>query len=151
MKRKITIFTLAMLILACSITAIAAEEVSIGDFSFEIPDDYKINQSTDEQVALEADDKHAIVILISDKLADSDDTVKSLEGEGYKFLGEETYDAEGYEIHQQNFEKDGLTTYSYNFELGDGTYCIITLTMPSSEAALENEDNPVTEILESFK
>lgn len=100
---------------------------------------------------LEKDDSHAIVIMFADSIDNSDDSISSLESKGYKFIGEETYDAEGFKITQQNYEKGQLTVYSYNFKVSDGEYCIITFTMPSSENALEGEDNPVTGILQTLE
>ena len=69
----------------------------------------------------------------------------------YKFIAEETYDSSDHNVSQQNFEKDGLTVYSYNFELDDGKYCVCTLTIPSDHTAPEGDDNPVTGIIKTMK
>lgn len=151
MKIKTTLIALAFLILACSMTAISAEDANVAGHSFEVPNDYKVLNTTDEQGVLEKDDSHAIVIIFADQVADSEDSISSLETKGYKFLGEETYDAEGFTINQQNFERNGLTVYSYNFKVSNGDYCIITFTMPSSETALEGDANPVTGILKTLE
>ena len=151
MKIKTITISIALLVLACSITAIAAEDVSVSGHTFEVPKDYNVLNTTAEQVILQKDDSHVITTLFSDKVANSKDTISSLESKGYKFLSEDTYDAEGFKISQQNFEKDGLTIYSYNFKISDGNYCIITFTMPSSETALEGDANPVTGILKTLE
>lgn len=151
MKIKTITISIALLILACSITAIAAEDVNVAGHTFEVPKDYNVFNTSDDQIILEKDDSHAIVIIFADTVANSADSISSLESKGYKFIGEETYDAEGFNITQQNFEKDDLTVYSYNFEVSDGEYCVITFTMPSSENALEGEDNPVTGILQTLE
>ena len=151
MKIKTITISIALLVLACSITAIAAEDVSVSGHTFEVPKDYNVLNTTAEQVFLQKDDSHVITTLFSDKVANSKDTISSLESKGYKFLSEDTYDAEGFKINQQNFEKDGLTIYSYNFKVSDGNYCIITFTMPSSETALEGDANPVTGILKTLE
>jgi hypothetical protein len=151
MKSKSIIIALAVLILACSVTAIAAESASVGDYTFDYPDDFKVNSTSDTQAVFEKDNTHAIVVLFSDSVASSDDAKTNLESKGYEFLGENTYDAEGYSVTQQNFEKDGLTVYSYNFQMKDGKYCVITYTIPSSEQPGENEDNPITEIIKTLK
>ena len=117
MKIKTITISIALLILACSITAIAAEDVSVAGHTFEVPKDYNIFNTSDDQVILEKDDSHAIVIMFADSIDNSDDSISSLESKGYKFIGEETYDAEGFKITQQNYEKGQLTVYSYNFKV----------------------------------
>ena len=151
MKSKSIILALAVLIMACSITAIAAESASVGDYTFEIPDDYKSTDITDTQATLEKDDTHAIVVIFADSVSSSEDAKSNLESKGYPYIGQNRYDANGYSVNQQNFEKDGLTVYSYDFEMKDGKYCVITYTIPSSEQPGENEDNPVTDIIKSLK
>lgn len=151
MKSKSIIFALLVLILACSITAISAENAELSEHTFEIPDGYSILNSTDESIQLTNDKDDAIFVLFSDKIANKDDAQKDLESEGYKFLGEDAYDAVDFNVTQQNFEKDGYTVYSYVFEVSDGEYCVITLTLSSDETAPEGNDNPVTGILETLE
>lgn len=50
MKSKSIILALPVLILACSMTAIAAKNVDVSGHTFEVPEGYKIDNSTDEQV-----------------------------------------------------------------------------------------------------
>ncbi|MDO5831251.1 hypothetical protein [Methanobrevibacter sp.] len=151
MRNKSILMILALLILACSITAVAAESASVGDYTFEIPEGYAVNETAGNQCVLTQDDNHVIVVIIADSISNSDDVIKNLEAKGYKFIGENTYNADGYDVHQQNYEMNDLTVYSYNFELNDGKYCIITYTIPSSEQVGENEDNPITGILNSIE
>lgn len=53
MKIKTITISIALLILACSITAIAAEDVSVAGHTFEVPKDYNIFNTSDDQVILE--------------------------------------------------------------------------------------------------
>ena len=151
MRIKSIFVILVMLILACSITAIAAEDANVGDYTFEIPDGYSINETDGNQCVLTKDDQHAIVVMIADSVSNSDDVIKNLESKGYELLSEDNYNADGYDVHQQNYEMDDLTVYSYDFKMNDGKYCIITYTIPSSEQAGEHEDNPITGILDSIE
>lgn len=151
MKSKSIILALSVLILACSMTAIAAENVDVSGHTFEVPEGYAIDNSTDEQVIFTNDDGYAIVVLFSDEIANSDDAIKNLESKGYTFIAEETYNSSDYEVSQQNYKKDGLTVYSYNFELDDGKYCVCTLTIPSDHTAPEGDDNPITGIIKTIK
>lgn len=151
MKSKSIIFALLVLILACSITAISAENAELSGHNFEIPEGYAILNSTDTEIILTNDNDDSIFILFSEQIANNEDAQKELESQGYKFLGEDTYDAEDFNVTQQNFEKDGYTVYSYVFEVSNGEYCVITLTLSSDETAPEGNDNPVTGILESLE
>ena len=141
MKNKSIILAIAVLIMACSITAIAAESASVGDYTFEIPDDYKSTDITDTQATLEKDNTHAIVVIFADSVSSSEDAKSNLESKGYTYIGQNSYDANGYSV----------TVYSYDFEMKDGKYCVITYTIPSSEQPGENDDNPVTDIIKSLK
>jgi len=149
MKIKTIISVLAILILACSITAIAAEDIEYSGHTFEIPEGYTVYSSNESNLVLTQDDDHIIVVLYSDEISDSEDSIKSLESKGYKFIGEETYDAEGYEVTQQNYEKDPYTALSYSFKI-DGEYCIISYTQPVDETIPEGSDNPITGILKTM-
>lgn len=57
MKSKILLTAIAILILACSITAISAEKTTYDGHSFEIPEGYKNLNSTDEQLILTNNEK----------------------------------------------------------------------------------------------
>ena len=152
MNFKTITFGLIVLVLACCISAVSAEDVSVDDYTFTVPEGFSVNGTYDEDmVVLTHDENHAIVVLISDDIASSSDAISYLEGEGYSFLGEETYDAVNYEVKQQNYELDGFTVLSYVFQVEDDDYCIITYTIPSDETAPEGDANPVTGILETFK
>ena len=151
MKFNKIFLAILVLIVVSGIGVAVAAEASVGDHTFTIPDGYKLLNSTDDTAILQEGNTHAIVVMMSDEVKSIDDARKNLESKGYEFLGENTYDAEGYSVTQQNFEKDGLTVYSYNFQMKDGKYCVITYTIPSSEQPGENEDNPITEIIKTLK
>lgn len=149
MKFNKIFLALVLLIVVSSIGIACAEEASVGDHKFTIPDGYSILNTTDDTVVLTQDDDHVIVVIVPEAVKNSDDAKSYLEAKGYTFLGEETYDADGKIVQQQNYEKDGFTVMSYVIPAGEDQ-CIVTFTIPASETAPEGADNPITTILNSI-
>ena len=149
MKFNKIFIALLLLIVASSIGIACAEEVSVAGHEFTIPDGYKVLNTTDDSVILTQDNDHVIVVIVSEAVKNADDAKSYLEDQGYKFLGEETYDADGKIVQQQNFEKDGFTVMSYVIPAG-ADQCIVTFTIPAGETAPEGADNPVTTVLNSI-
>lgn len=145
---KIFLATALMLALL-AMGIVVAEEVSLGDHSFEIPKGFEVLNSTDEMIVLTQDDDHVIVVMIPDAVKNSDDAKTYLEKQGYKFIAEETYTADGKEVAQQNYEKDGYKVMSYILPAGSDQ-CVVTYTIPTDEEPPEGADNPVTTILNSI-
>ncbi len=149
MKFNKIFIALLLLIVASSIGIACAEEASVADHKFTIPDGYKVLNTTDDTVILTQDDDHVIVVIVPEAVKNADDAKSYLEGQGYKFLAEETYDADGKIVQQQNYEKDGFTVMSYIIPAG-ADQCIVTYTIPAGETAPEGADNPVTTVLNSI-
>ena len=146
---KIFLAILAVLVVSCVGVAVAAE-ASIGDYTFTIPDGFKLTNSTDDATILEHDDEHAIVVMMSDEVGSVEDAKQNLESKGYTFIGSETYNADGKDVVQQNYGTSELTIMAYVFDVGSEK-CIVTYTIPSSETPPEGSDNPVTTILNTIK
>lgn len=145
------IFLVAMAIfVVLAMGIVVAENVSIGDHDFTIPDGFTVLNSTDEMVLLTKDNDHVIGVIIPEAVKNSEDAKAYLEAQGYKFLAEEKYTADGKEVQQQNFEKDGFTVMAYVIPAGSDQ-CIVTYTIPSTETPPEGADNPVTTILNSIR
>ena len=64
MRFKYLFLSLMLLILARSITAIAAADdyESLGDYTFDIPDGYQVADKTDEMLTMQADDNHSVLV-----------------------------------------------------------------------------------------
>lgn len=146
---RIFLAILVVLVVSCVGAAVAAE-ASVADHTFTIPDGFHILNSTDDSTILEQDDNHAIVVMVSDEVGTVEDARQSLESKGYKFLGSDTYNADGKDVQQQNYGTDTLTIMAYVFDAGSDK-CIVTYTIPSSETPPEGADNPVTTILNSIE
>ena len=149
MKFNKIFIALILLIVASSIGIACAEEVSVADHKFTIPDGYEVLNSTDDSVILTQDDDHVIVVIVPEEVNNADDAKSYLEDQGYKFIGEEKYDADGKIVQQQNYEKDGFTVMSYIIPAGEDQ-CVVTFTIPADETAPEGADNPVTTVLNSI-
>ncbi len=139
----------AIMLVVLGMGIVVAEDISLGDHEFTIPDGFQEVQSTDEMVMLSQDDDHAIAVMIPEAVKNSDDAKTYLENQGYSFIAEETYDADGKIVQQQNYEKDGYTVMAYVLPAG-ADQCIVVYTIPADETAPEGADNPVTTILNSI-
>ena len=149
MKFKYLFLSLMILILASSIALVAAEEASLGDYSFNVPDGYEIVNQTDNLVSMQSDPDHAIVMSLPDEVKSAADFKKSLEAEGYKFGDEDTYKAGDFDVSQYNYEYQDYQGFLYICE-GEDNPILITLVMPADEDAPSPDDNPVTEIINSL-
>jgi hypothetical protein len=149
MKFNKIFIALLLLIVASSIGIACAEEASVADHKFTIPDGYKILNTTDDTVILTQDDDHVIIVIVPEEVKSDADAKTYLENQGYKFLGDETYDADGKIVQQHNYEKDGYSVMTYIIPAGSDQ-CIVTFTIPAGETAPEGADNPVTTVLNSI-
>ena len=70
MKFKYLILSFMLLILAGSITAIAADDDygSLGDYTFDIPDGYQIINKTDKMLSMQEDKDHALIMALPDEV-----------------------------------------------------------------------------------
>ena len=132
MKFNKVFLATALMLALLAMGVVVAEEVSLGDHAFEIPEGFEILNSTDEMVIMTQDDDHVIVVMIPEEVKNSDDAKAYLENQGYKFIAEETYTADGKEVAQQNYEKDGYKVMSYIIPAG-ADQCVITYTIPTDE------------------
>ena len=69
-------------LIACSLSAVYAEQASLGNIKFNVPDDYKISESNDTTVIMKDDEKQ---IIVSTVLTDNNALNSYLEGQGFKF------------------------------------------------------------------
>ena len=149
MKFNKMFIALLLLIVVSCVGIACAEEVSVADHKFTIPDGYKVLNTTDDSVVLTQDDNHVIVVMVPEVVKNANEAKSYLEDKGYKFIGEDSYNADGKEVQQQNYEKEGFTVMSYIIPAGDDQ-CIVTFTIPADETAPEGADNPVTTVLDSI-
>ena len=153
MRFKYLFLSLMLLILAGSISAIAAEEDygSLGDYTFDIPDSYEIVNKTDNLLSMQEDTDHAIVMSLPDEVKSSDEFKADLEKQGYEFGDEDTYTSGNFEISQYNYNKDTYQGFLYICDDGNDSPILITYVIPADEDAPDPDDNPITEIINSLE
>lgn len=149
MKIKAILIGLLIMLSLISTSAIYAEDATVSDSTFTIPEGFTVNETQDKMVVLTNDENTAIVVLQGEE-SDTDQAKATLEEKGYTFVGEETYDASGVSITQQNYNKDGINSCLYVFTKNDKHYAI-TLNLPENQEIPENENNPVTGIVSSIE
>ena len=133
MKYKYLFLSFMLLILVGSITAIAANEASIGDYTFTLPDGYTIANQTEDLISMTQDDDHAIVISDPEVVKSSEEFKADLEA-------------------QYNYNQDSYKGFLYicHDNTDDDEVFLITLVMPEDEDTPSEDDNPVSTILSSF-
>ena len=153
MKYKYLFLSLMLLILACSVVAISADEDygSIGDYTFDIPDGYQIVNKTDNMLSMQEDVNHAIVMSLPDTVKSSDEFKASLEKQGYEFGDEDSYTVGNFDINQYNYNYEKYQGFLYICDDGNDSPILITLVMPADEDAPSSDDNPVTQIINSLE
>ena len=152
MKYKYLFLSFMLLILVGSITAIAANEASIGDYTFTLPDGYTIANQTEDLISMTQDDDHAIVISDPEVVKSSEEFKADLEADGYEFGDEANYTSGNFDIEQYNYNQDSYKGFLYicHDNTDDDEVFLITLVMPEDEDTPSEDDNPVRTILSSF-
>lgn len=152
MKYKYLFLSFMLLILVGSITAIAADEASIGGYTFTLPDGYTITNQTEDLISLSQDDDHAIIISDPDVVKSSEEFKADLEAQGYEFGDEANYTSGNFDIEQYNYKSDPYKGFLYicHDNTDDNEVFLITLVIPGDEDAPSEDDNPVSTILSSF-
>lgn len=152
MKYKYLFLSFMLLILVGSITAIAANEASIGDYTFTLPDGYTIANQTEDSISMTQDDDHAIVISDPEVVKSSEEFKADLEADGYEFGDEANYTSGNFDIEQYNYNQDSYKGFLYicHDNTDDDEVFLITLVMPEDEDTPSEDDNPVSTILSSF-
>ena len=152
MKYKYLFLSFMLLILVGSITAIAANEASIGDYTFTLPDGYTIANQTEDLISMTQDDDHAIVISDPEVVKSSEQFKADLEAEGYEFGDEANYTSGNFDIEQYNYDYDAYKGFLYicHDNTDDNEVFLITLVMPGDEDTPSEDDNPVSTIISSF-
>lgn len=116
------LFTLViLLILACSISAISAEEGTIGDYSFTVPEGFEITNQTDYNTTLEnSEANESIVLIIPRQYTDTHEEIKTiLESQGYVLRDETDYPIGDFDVTQFEFYYTYHHGYFYICENGD--------------------------------
>jgi hypothetical protein len=152
MKPKYLFIILITLILATSVTAVAAgESASINGCKFEIPDVFEIYNQSSDVIVINNDDLDVISIYAPSQSFTADELKEELIKQGYTFKAEDTseYENSGIELTTQNFEYENMFIITYIFTVDD-QLVQITFIPHDKNNIPEYEDNPVTDIIYSI-
>ena len=153
MRFKYLFVGLMLLILATSITAIAAADdyESLGDYTFDIPDGYKLVDKTNEMITFQADENHSVIVYKLDNANDFD-SLKSLAEElGAKFGDNQTFQSGNFNVTQSNFTFKDIKGLAYVCDDGSGGNIFVAYGLPTSEDDPSPEDNPAKVVLDSLE
>lgn len=152
MRFKYLFLSLMLLILACSITAIAAADdyESLGDYTFDIPDGYQVVDSDDVSVGMELDENHTVLVYQLDSASDISVFKTMLEAAGCEFT-------DGHDLKVGNFD---VSQSTYKFEDTQGNFYIcsdggkpilVADGMLASEELPAAEDSPAYQVVSSLE
>lgn len=154
MKLSKTFLILITLAIIASVGIVAAEDATVGPYTFEVPDGYTIATATDTTLAMQQDEYNAISFAteVSD---DIESAKQGLIAQGHTFVEETPMEYNGYNTTLQSFtiDKDGTTLYSYNYiELIDEGNFVVTLVTddPNFDADLNSGENPAATIFDTL-
>ena len=154
MKLSKAFLVLVTLALVASVGIVAAEDVTVGSYTFAVPDGYTIASNTDTVIAMQQDEYNAITF--ATEISDDIETAKQvLINKDYTFIDEEEMEYNGYNTTLQKFSYDsnGTTLYSFNYiELIDSGNFVITLITdnPDFDGDLNSGKNPVASIFDTL-
>ena len=152
MDFKKIFLALLVLVMVSSMGMAFAEDVSVGGYTFTVPDGYTIANSTDDLVAMQLDENNAISFAtgVSD---DIEAAKQNFLSQGKELIEEETLDFDGTEVNLQAFSTPGTDIKAYNYiVISDNGNFVITVATDNQDfdSSLESDDNPAKAILESL-
>jgi hypothetical protein len=154
MKFSKILLIMAIITLIASVSFVAAEEATVGPYSFTVPDNYTIAEQKDNFISMKIDENNALSFS-TDVDDDIEKSKQAFIDQGQKLITEAEMDYDDLHIYLQAFEieKDGQTLYTYNFIYlsKDGNFVVTYVTNDTDfDYDLESEDNPVGNFLSSL-
>ena len=146
MKIKYLIIGLILILLFSVLAISTAEAKSINDYNFTIPDDYHIENCSDDYALLKSDQYHSISICVLDSSTDKDLLKYLLEGSMYDFTYEKNYTKGSYDIEESHYNQEYQRGILYICENGDDLV-VIDYKVPVIESL---DDSPVDVILDGL-
>lgn len=154
MKMKYVLGMLVILI-AATTACVYATECAIGDYTFTVPEGYTTDENGGEIVSIYcADDKSIIALTIgkasylkSDAISNK---INDLESKGYKVPGNRTFQYDGKDIIEIDYENSEAQYNQYMWQ-GDSDDCIIAVySYPLKDSKVEFEDSPMKTVVDTL-
>lgn len=147
---RLSFILLIVFILTMSSSIIFAEELSISDISFDVPQNYSVNKTGENSYLFNSSDGNYTINFVSVESGDSVVGKNSRITSGFTFLAEENYTSDNnISINQQDFIKNESFFSFYSFNVDNSSYLII-YTFPVVDEVEGNNFNPVLEIIDSI-
>ncbi len=148
--RYLGIFLISLIFLFGA-SFVCAEEFDLAGFTFEVPEGYSINLTSDNSTTLVQNNSSNYTIFIYADDMDNKSAKISRQSAGFNFISEDNYTAENnISINQQNYVKNESYFSFYSFKV-NGTPLLIGYTFPVDDDNAKNETNPVESIIKSIK
>ena len=147
---KIVILLITLAFVA-SVGVVAAENASVGPFTFTVPDGYTVVNTTDNLVVMQKDANN-VVNFATGVGDDIESSKQSLIAEGNELIEESTLNYQNMEINLQAFKFNNGQMLSYNYILlsDDGNFAVTVVTDDTNfDGDLEAEGNPASIIFDS--
>lgn len=147
---KLFFVLLIVFTLTISSSIVFAEELSISDVSFNVPQNYSVNKTGDDSYLFNCADDNYTINFISVESGDSVVEKNSRITSGFTFLAEENYTSENnITVNQQDFIKNETFFSFYSFSVNNSSFLII-YSFPVVDDLEDNNSNPVLEIINSI-
>lgn len=140
-----------MFAMVASIGFVVAEDATVGNYTFEVPEGYNILNTTDNLVVMQMDDNN--VVNFATEVNDDIESARDGQvAQGNELITEDTINYNDIEINLQAFKVAGSDLVSYNYIVlsEDGNYAITVVTDNADfDGDLESEGNPATTIFDT--
>ena len=154
MKLKYAIACLMLLVLAFGIAAISAEDATVGDYTFAIPEGFEIINESDEGISLSGIDTSTINVGVLKQKMGNKEIIKSLKAQGYELDDkvDGTYDMENFKVSRYVFTyKDAYYGYCYICDDGDDQILIYHYFVYEDDLDTYSDDSDVFDIIQSLE
>ena len=151
MKFKYLFLSLMLLIIVGSIAAISAEEATIGNYNFTMPDGFEIENQSDDSVILKSSDNHTISLTIPKQYTDSNEEIETImDSQNYVLREENSFPCGDFDLFQYTVYYSYYSGFFYICRSGDD---MILLTHVCEDGSLQDpyEDYDSMDIVYSLK
>ena len=154
MKSKYMLGIFLILLMATTACVYAADAKIDDDYKFTLPDKYTVTDQINDGVHLQIDDDHVISVIVHEGKTITDSMIKSvvknLESQGYNVTDNHTFQYNGKDIVEIDYENDHGRFYSYTWQVDDDDYVVANYGHNINETAVKWDNSPVKEIFDTF-
>ena len=153
MKFKFLFLGLMVFIMLAGISTVSAENATVGDYTFTVPDEFSIVNQTEDMVYLEDSlSFYSISLTVADESLDDKEIMKRLLSQGYELEKEGNYTRGIFNVTEYTYNfKDAYYGFLYLCENGDDRIVITHGTSGEDEYFMSAPDLDVKDIIESLE